>query len=42
MDDIQEQNELAEEISQALTQPVGVGSEFDEVRLLFHELFSIL
>lgn len=34
MDDIQEQNELAEEISQALTQSVGAGADFDEDDLL--------
>lgn len=36
MDDIQEQNELAEEISQALTQGVGAQADIDDVRLLMH------
>ncbi len=32
MDDIQEQNEIAEEISNALSQPIGFAAEIDEVR----------
>ena len=32
MDDIGEQNEIAEEISTALSQPIGFGAEIDEVR----------
>lgn len=31
MDDIQEQNEIAEEISGALSQPIGFASEIDDV-----------
>ena len=31
MDDIQEQNEVAEEISSALSQPIGFAAELDEV-----------
>ena len=31
MDDIQEQNEIAEEISGALSQPIGFAQELDEV-----------
>ena len=34
MDDIQEQNELADEITQALTQGIGAQSDFDDVRFL--------
>ena len=32
MDDIQEQNELSEEITNALSNPVGFGQDVDEVR----------
>ena len=32
MDDIQEQNEIAEEISQAMSAPIGFAAEIDEVR----------
>ena len=31
MDDIQEQNELSEEITNALSNPVGFGQDVDEV-----------
>ena len=31
MDDIQEQNEIAEEISSALSQPIGFAQEIDDV-----------
>ena len=31
MDDIQEQNEIAEEISGALSQPIGFAQEIDDV-----------
>ena len=34
MDDIQEQNEIAEEISGALSQPIGFAQELDEVSFL--------
>ncbi len=33
MQDITEQQELAQEISDAISKPVGFGEEFDEVRL---------
>lgn len=36
MDDISEQNEIAEEISNALSQPIGFGAEVDEVRATKH------
>ena len=32
MDDISEQNEIAEEISSALSQPIGFNQEIDDVR----------
>ena len=32
MDDIGEQNEIAEEISTVLSQPISFGAEIDEVR----------
>jgi len=32
LDDIQEQNEIAEEISTALASPIGFGPDMDEVR----------
>ena len=32
MDDIQEQTELADEISRAISEPVGFGQDVDEVR----------
>ena len=31
MDDLQEQNEIAEEIQNAISQPIGFGVELDEV-----------
>lgn len=31
MDDLQEQNEIAEEIQNAISQPIGFGLEVDEV-----------
>lgn len=31
MDDIQEQTELADEISRAISEPAGFGMDFDEV-----------
>ena len=34
MDDIQEQNELADEITNALSNPVGFGQDVDEVRAM--------
>lgn len=33
MQDITEQQELAQEISDAISKPVGFGDEFDEVRV---------
>ena len=36
MDDIQEQNEIAEEISGALSQPIGFAQELDEVSEIFN------
>ena len=36
MDDIQEQNEIAEEISGALSQPIGFAQELDEVCEIFN------
>ena len=36
MDDIQEQNEIAEEISGALSQPIGFSQELDEVSEIFN------
>lgn len=33
MQDIAEQQELADEISTAISKPVGIGEEFDEVRV---------
>jgi len=35
MQDITEQQELAQEISDAISKPVGFGEEFDEVRGLY-------
>ena len=35
MDDISEQNEIAEEISSALSQPIGFNQELDDVRCLY-------
>ena len=34
MQDITEQQEVAQEISDAISKPVGFGEEFDEVRLV--------
>lgn len=33
MDDIQEQNEIADEITNALSAPIGFASEIDDVSL---------
>lgn len=33
MQDIAEQQELADEISTAISKPVGIGEEFDDVRI---------
>ena len=33
MDDLQEQNEIAEEIQNAISQPIGFGLEVDEVSM---------
>lgn len=38
MQDITEQQELAQEISDAISKPVGFGEEFDEVRSAFQIL----
>lgn len=35
MDDIQEQTELADEISRAISEPVGFGQDIDEVTLCY-------
>ena len=45
MDDIQEQTELADEISRAISEPAGFGMDVDEVRnlfTLFHPSLHIL
>lgn len=34
MDDIQEQTELADEISRAISEPTGFGMDVDEVSIL--------
>ena len=31
MDDLQEQNEIAEEIASAISQPIGFATEYDDV-----------
>ena len=36
MDDIQEQNELAEEIQTITSRPIGFADEFDDVSPLLH------
>ncbi len=36
MDDITEQNEIADEISSVLSQPVGFGNEVDDVSLCIY------
>ncbi|PKU27197.1 hypothetical protein llap_22499 [Limosa lapponica baueri] len=41
MQDIAEQQELADEISTAISKPVGFGEEFDEVRFKFASLYII-
>ena len=35
MDDIQEQTELADEISRAISEPAGFGIDYDEVSRIF-------
>ena len=35
MDDIQEQTELADEISRAISEPAGFGMDYDEVSWVF-------
>lgn len=35
MQDITEQQELAQEISDAISRPVGFGEDYDEVSMLF-------
>ncbi len=40
MDDVQEQNEIAEEISTALSQPIGFAAEIDDVSPLLIVLVS--
>ena len=37
MDDIQEQTELADEISRAISEPVGFGQDIDEVTLFSND-----
>lgn len=39
MDDIQEQTELADEISRAISEPAGFGMDVDEVRNHFATVF---
>lgn len=42
MQDITEQQELAQEISDAISKPVGFGEEFDEVpEFLYHMLTEL-
>ena len=41
MQDIAEQQELADEISTAISKPVGFGEEFDEVCLKFASVYNI-
>lgn len=38
MDDIQEQNEVATEISDALSQPIGFNQEIDDVSHVIHDV----
>jgi hypothetical protein len=40
MDDIAEQQQVADEISQAISNPIGFGQDIDEVRLFFRFIFS--
>jgi charged multivesicular body protein 4 len=37
MDDIRDQMEVATEISEAISRPVGIGEEFDEVRNIIYK-----
>jgi len=39
MDDIQEQTELADEISRAISEPAGFGMDVDEVSRIFLQCF---
>ena len=41
MQDIADQQELAEEISTAISKPVGFGEEFDEVSGFFEDHMSL-
>ena len=41
MDDIQEQTELADEISRAISEPAGFGMDVDEVRNLSVHIVSL-
>ncbi|NXV75958.1 CHM4B protein, partial [Atlantisia rogersi] len=41
MQDIAEQQELADEISTAISKPVGFGEEFDEVSLKFASVYIL-
>jgi hypothetical protein len=40
MDDIRDQMEVATEISEAISRPVGIGEEFDEVRNIIYKIGS--
>ena len=42
MDDIQEQNEIAEEISGALSQPIGFAQEIDDVSLINKQMRQMM
>ena len=42
MDDIQEQTELSDEISRAISEPAGFGMDYDEVSWIFMCLQSLL
>ncbi len=42
IDDIQEQNEMVQEISDAISQPIGFAAELDDVRRQLSLLASII
>jgi hypothetical protein len=42
MDDIRDQMDVANEISEAISRPVGMGDELDEVRSYMAKLFVSL
>ncbi len=41
MDDVAEQQEIASEISDAISNPVGFGTEMDEVRSVTHAMLGL-